>query len=51
MIGNLMIISVTSVEWTWLGLERLHACLVCCCELSVDELVDVALGTNYVERL
>ena len=38
-----MIIRVTNVEWTWLG-------LVCCRELSTDEMVDAALGTNYAQN-
>ena len=25
------------------------SCLVCCCEMGTDELVDVALGTNYAQ--
>ena len=25
------------------------SCLVCCCELNVFELVDVALGPNYAQ--
>ena len=28
---------------------RVASCLVCCRELSNDELVDVALGTNYAQ--
>ena len=28
---------------------RVVSCLVCCRELSTDELVDVALGTNYAQ--
>ena len=28
---------------------RVASCLVCCNELSIDELVDVALGTNYAQ--
>ena len=28
---------------------REASCLVCCLELTIDELVDVALGTNYAQ--
>ena len=28
---------------------RVASCLVCCRELSMHELVDVALGTNYAQ--
>ena len=28
---------------------RVASCLVCCRELSIDELVDDALGTNYAQ--
>jgi hypothetical protein len=28
---------------------RVATCLVCCRELSIDELVDVALDTNYAQ--
>ena len=28
---------------------RVASCLECCRELSIDELVDVALGANYAQ--
>ena len=55
-----MRIKVTSVEWTWLGLEWPPAWYVALyswwygeeiteLESSTDELVDVALETNYAQ--
>ena len=28
---------------------RVSSCLACCCELSTDELGDIALGTKYAQ--